>query len=163
MINGLGQQVCDSKDWVPELSYFEKMWNFALCNAIGGMVGYPGYEHPRTDKGFRYHIAQHAQNFMIGTKPQLQRYRKYARQYLDKVFRITKRLRKNPEQIFKDPWTLMSIQQAAHEARQIAENVQAFAHEPEDKEPEEPPQEADDENSTDDKEDTGKDPAAQPN
>lgn len=133
MINGLGQFVCDSKDWVPEMSYFEKMWNFALDSAIGGMVGYPGHEHPLTDRHFRHVIARHAQNYMIGTKQQLQRYKKCARQYLDGLFRLTKKLRKDPDYIFENPWTLMSIQQAANDARQVAENVQCFSYEPPEK------------------------------
>jgi hypothetical protein len=137
IINGLGRKVCDAADWVPEISYFEKTWNFALCNAIGGMVGYPGYEHPTCDKSFRYHIALHAQDYMIGTKQQLHRYKKYARQYLDTVFKLAKRLGKDPDSIFEDAWPLHSLSHAAKEARRVAENVSHFTYEPEEDEKEE--------------------------
>ncbi|MBW2965006.1 hypothetical protein KY363_06120 [Candidatus Woesearchaeota archaeon] len=137
MVNGLGQQVCDSKDWVPEMPYFEKMWNFALDQAIGGMVGYPGHEHPRTDRHFRHVIAQHAQNYMIGTKKQLHRYRKYARQYLNRAQKVSKRLRKNPDYMFENPWCLMEMEQSLRSAREVAENVQNFSYAPPEKKEEE--------------------------
>lgn len=34
IVNGLGQQVCDSKDWVPEMSCFEKMWNLPCATRL---------------------------------------------------------------------------------------------------------------------------------
>ncbi len=37
--NGLGQAVVDVTPWVSYLSGFEKDWNFALCDAIGGAIG----------------------------------------------------------------------------------------------------------------------------
>lgn len=130
MINGLGQQVCDAKDWVSELSYFEKVWNFALDFAVGGMVGYPGYEHPQTDREFRSKIAEFAQNYLIGTKQQLHRYKRYARQYLDNVFKAARKLRKDPDYMFKDPWFLLDMQQSLCSARLIAENIQNFSFDP---------------------------------
>ncbi|PIO05350.1 hypothetical protein COT47_05200, partial [Candidatus Woesearchaeota archaeon CG08_land_8_20_14_0_20_43_7] len=126
LYNGLGQKVGDSSTWVPEMVPFEKMWNFAIDTAVGGMVGYPGYEHPRSDEGFRHCVAQHAQNYMIGTKKQLGRYKKYADQYFDAVLRSVDKIKADKEAMFKDPYILHAIQYAAADAKKISENIQYF-------------------------------------
>ena len=126
MVNGLGQKVCDTASWVPEMPFFEKVWNFALCQAVGGMVGYPGYEHPTTDEGFRIEAANHARNYMIGTKEQLKRYKKYAYESLDWLFKRTDELREDPDKMFEDPYILYGIANLAKDAREIAENVSHF-------------------------------------
>jgi len=77
-LNNFLVQQLNATDWFPEMSQFEKDWNFCLCSEVGGVIGYPGYEWPRTDACFRYEVAHHATNFMIGTKEQLKRYKKYA-------------------------------------------------------------------------------------
>lgn len=126
LINGLGREICDCHDWVPEIPYLEKMWTFALCGAIGGMVGYPGYEHPRSDSGFRHEMRHHAQSFMIGTKDQLARYREHARHYSDAAIRDLLVLVKDSEMMFDDTWSLMTISQNLDSARRIAENIGHF-------------------------------------
>ncbi len=126
LINGLGQNICDTARWVPEIPYFEKIWNFALCQAVGGMVGYPGYEHPRDDASFRYEMASHAEHFMIGTKKQLGRYKKYALKHLQNIFRITDEMWYSNNKMFKDPYSLRSLEIEAMQARKIAENIQNF-------------------------------------
>ncbi len=129
LVNGLGKVVCDAASWVSEIPYFEKVWNFALCNAIGGMVGYPGYEHPKDDASFRNEIAEHAEHFMIGTPKQIERYKKYAYESLDATMTITEKLKKNPDSIFKDYYQLHGLAVAAHSAQQIAEMVTHFSEE----------------------------------
>jgi len=126
IINGLGQKVGDAKDWAPLIPYFEKMWNFALCDAIGGMVGYPGYEHPRCDESFRHEIRHHAQSFMIGTKEQLDRYREFARHYSEAAIRDMLVHVKDREKMFKDTWSLHTIARNIDDARHIAENIEHF-------------------------------------
>ena len=126
LINGLGQTVCDASTWAPDMSYFEKTWNFALCNAVGGMVGYPGYEHPKDDASFRYEAADHALKFMIGTKKQLERYKKYALQYLQNVISVTDKLSKDPDSIYENAWPLHGIESNANCTRKIAENISYF-------------------------------------
>lgn len=81
IINGLGQKVVNTAEWLPRMLYFEKGWNFALCDAMGGWVGYPGYEWPTTEECFEAVVAGHAKNFVIGTKEQLLRYEYYARKF----------------------------------------------------------------------------------
>jgi len=63
--------------WHPELTRFERDWNVFLDLAIGGMVGYPGYEHPQSKDGFNSRMTEIAHNFIIGTKEQLSRYFDY--------------------------------------------------------------------------------------
>lgn len=134
LINGLGQKVCDAADWVPEMRYFEKTWHFALCDAIGGMVGYPGYEHPRSDSEFRHHISGHISDYMIGTKAQLHRYKRYARESLKKVIDDTDDLKYDPESIFYETLKLREIEMNARYAIEVAENIQHFQIEYENKE-----------------------------
>lgn len=124
--NGFGQKVCDVGSWVSEIPYFEKVWNFALCSSVGGMIGYPGYEHPLDDASFRYEMREHATNFMIGTKEQLKRYRPYAKEYLKTALAIARKIRKNPDFIFKDPFVLAEMEIAVRNAKHIASNLQAF-------------------------------------
>lgn len=129
LVNGLGQVVCDVANWVPEIPYFEKTWNFALCDAIGGMVGYPGYEHPKSDPSFRSKMADHAENFMIGTPTQIERYKKYALDSLNAAITITEYLKKKPESIFEDDYRLYGLKNVADSARRIAEMVIHFSRE----------------------------------
>ena len=74
--NGLNQIVADATEWGSGLLYSEKIWNWALCSAIGGFIGYPGYEWPNESKSFEYEVQAHAQWFLIGTKDQLGRYQR---------------------------------------------------------------------------------------
>lgn len=132
ILNGLGQVVCDAASWVPEISYFEKSWNFALCSAVGGVVGYPGYEHPRDDLSFRREMARHAENFMIGSREQIKRYKKYALEYVNTIINLVDELKADPESIFNDSlndsrYQLMGLQQVAECAERIAENVVIFS------------------------------------
>ncbi len=116
-----------AKDWTPEIPCFEKVWNLALCSAIGGIVGYPGYEGPRCDESFRYHMAQHAENFMIGTREQIERYKKYALDYLNNINKIVGNLNKNQGIIFDEPHRLQGLKVIVDRARKIAENVTYFS------------------------------------
>src|SRR3989338_1742100 len=75
LVNGLGQYIAKTSDWLPHMNEFEKRWNFALCRSIGDSVGYPGYEHPTTEKQFEAEISINSLNFLIGTKDQLSRYK----------------------------------------------------------------------------------------
>ncbi len=125
--NGLGQVVCDAATWANDIPYFEKSWNFALCEAIGGAVGYPGYEWPKDDKAFRRERAIHAEHFMIGTRDQIQRYRKYALKHLNNAIAISDEFKKDPDSIFQDPYRVMSLEITLKQARRIAENVLNFS------------------------------------
>ncbi len=127
LIDGTGQVVGNAASWVPEMPYFEKCWNFALDSAIGGMVGYPGHEHPREDESFRYIISQHAENYMIGTPQQIKRYKKYALESLSNVTRIAGELKKNPESIFDGYDKLHGLEMVTRHARIIAENITHFS------------------------------------
>lgn len=129
LVNGLGKFVCDAANWVPEIPYFEKTWNFALCNAIGGMVGYPGYEHPKNDPSFRAEMAYHAEHFMIGTPKQIERYKKYALDSLNAAITITEALKQKPESIFEDYYRLHGLACVANSAQNIAEMVVHFSEE----------------------------------
>ena len=124
--NGLCQKVCDAANWVPEIPYFEKLWNFALCSSIGGFVGYPGYEHPRDDASFRAEMRNHATSFMIGTKKQLKRYRAYAEEYLENALDIAEIIKKDPDFAFKSYHSLRSMEDSISKARHIAENLSDF-------------------------------------
>lgn len=127
LVNLLGETVCDAASWVPEMPYFEKLWNFALDSAVGGMVGYPGYEHPRSDEGFRILVADLAEHYMIGTPQQILRYKKYALESLGNVTRIADEFKNNPESIFEDPYKLHGLEIASSSARIIAGNVAHFS------------------------------------
>ncbi len=81
--NYLGKSTCDVMKWTPELSWFENLWNVCLCSSIGGFVGYPGYEWPRSRNEFKYEILAHTRYCVIGTKKQLLRYNNYAKQWID--------------------------------------------------------------------------------
>ncbi len=81
LYNGLGHKTANVKDWLPNGTVFERDWNLFLCSAIGGLVGYPGYEWPRTEKTFEAVCAEHAGDFLIGTKSQLSRYEDYAKKF----------------------------------------------------------------------------------
>ena len=126
MYNGLGRKICDAASWVPEISYFEKLWNFALCSSVGGFVGYPGYEHPLNDVSFRAEMRNHAASFMIGTKKQLKRYRAYIEEYLKNVFDIVETVKKNPNLAFFPSYDWPSMENSIHNARLIAEHLNAF-------------------------------------
>lgn len=77
IVNLAGTVKIDVKNWLPKMSAFEKDWNFALCTAFGGWIGYPGYEWPINEVGFGYEVATHAKTFVIGTPKQLDRYFDY--------------------------------------------------------------------------------------
>ena len=127
LVNFSGQVVGDAASWVPEMPYFEKLWNFALDQAVGGMVGYPGYEHPRNDLSFRIRAAELAENYMIGTKQQIQRYRKYALESLNHVTGIADGLKNDPESIFDNYDQLQGLEMVSRHARIIAENIAHFS------------------------------------
>src|SRR3989344_1257432 len=126
LINLAGQVVGDASSWVPEMPYFEKLWNFALDSAVGGMVGYPGYEHPRNDLSFRIRVAELAERYMIGTKQQIQRYKKYAFEALQNTTSIAEELKNNPGVLFKDPSRLRVTENNSRSARILAENIVHF-------------------------------------
>ncbi len=127
IVNGLGQVVGDASNWVPEMPYFEKLWNFAVDSAVGGMVGYPGYEHPRDEESFRYRISELVESYMIGTPKQILRYRKYALDSLNNFFILEDKIKKNPNHVFKNPDCLRSLEENLRHARVIAENVMHFS------------------------------------
>ncbi|MEK6940080.1 MAG: hypothetical protein AABX31_05105 [Nanoarchaeota archaeon] len=127
LVNGLGQVVGDASSWVPEMPYFEKLWNFALDSAIGGMVGYPGYEHPRDDLSFRTQVAYFAENHMVGTKKQLQRYKQYALDALRNATSIAQEFKNDPNLLFKEPYKLHEVVSNSRSARIIAENIAHFS------------------------------------
>ncbi len=77
IVNFAGTGKIDVKKWLPKMSVFEKDWNFALCSAFGGWIGYSGYEWPINEVGFGYEVATHAKTFVIGTQEQLDRYFSY--------------------------------------------------------------------------------------
>lgn len=85
--NGLGQKVADVKNWVPEFSSIERYWNLALCNAVGGAMGSPGYEYPEGSEELKFCALEHAQSFLIGTKEQLKRYIIYANEIEDPIWK----------------------------------------------------------------------------
>ncbi len=76
--NAAGTFRIDIHDWLSEISYCEKFWNLALCNAFGGLIGSPGYEWPTTEEAFAHCVVSHATQFIIGTPKQLERYTSYA-------------------------------------------------------------------------------------
>ena len=78
LYNGLGQKTANLENWLKGKTVFERDWNLLLCEAIGRCLGYPGYELPRTEKEFEIVCIGHAEEFMIGTKKQLDRYKNYA-------------------------------------------------------------------------------------
>lgn len=125
LYNGLGTKVCESTDWMPELPYFEKMWNFALCDAIGGFVGYPGYEHPSDEETFRYVVEEHAQNFMIGTKKQLDRYIPYAESFL-RIGEEELDPVGNEPTLLQDPYRCQRIIINISAVKMIIENIEHF-------------------------------------
>ena len=128
MVNGFHQQVGDAATWVREMPYFEKVWNFALCNAIGGLIGSPGYEFPLNDKQFRYHVSLHAENFMIGTREQIKRYDKYALEHLSNITTISDKLKADPSIIFNDKKRyLQGIENNTRSARRISDNIVHFS------------------------------------
>lgn len=77
LYNGLGEKTKETTNWLKDKTIFERDWNLSLCSAIGGMVGYPGYEWPQNAREFKFVCAEHAERFMIGTKRQLARYLDY--------------------------------------------------------------------------------------
>ena len=127
LVNGFGQVVGDASSWVPEMPYFEKCWNFTLDSAVGGMVGYPGYEHPRNDLSFRIRVAEFAKFYMIGTKEQIQRYKKYALEALQSTTALAEEFKNNPNLLFKDPFKLHGLEFCSRSARIIAENINHFS------------------------------------
>ncbi len=127
LIYGLGQVGGDAANWVPEMPYFEKCWNFALDQTVGGAVGYPGYEHPRDDQSFRDRVAELAENYMIGTKEQIQRYRKYALESLKHLTNIADELKNDPEQIFDSYARLLGLGAVLRQTQLIADNLVFFS------------------------------------
>ncbi|GEM_PF-1906563 len=125
--NLAGQVVGNASSWVPEMPYFEKVWNFAIDSVIGGIVGYPGYEHPLDDGSFRVRVADFAEDYMIGTKKQLQRYKQYALQALRNTTDRAEQLKSNPDLIFIDPHKLQEVENNSRSARIIAENINHFS------------------------------------
>lgn len=86
-----GTIVVKTADWLTHLPQFERMWNFALCDAVGSWQG-PGYEWPMSEEEFEETIAEHAQTFLIGTKEQLQRYEHYMIKFPERSSRIKEAL-----------------------------------------------------------------------
>lgn len=126
IFNGLGQMVSETSSWLPEMPYVEKVWNFALCNAMGGLVGSPGYEYPREEASFLIEAVHLAQHFVIGTPKQVRRYEKYALDHLQAALSQAKRLEENPGLIFENPYDLLQLERVVGNARRIAENVVHF-------------------------------------
>ncbi|MBI2666846.1 hypothetical protein HYX13_04495 [Candidatus Woesearchaeota archaeon] len=129
IVNLLGQTLADTSWWVKEIPYVEKVWNFSLCNALGGMVGSPGYEYPHTEKRFRAEMAWFAQRFMIGTPEQIKRYETYALNYLKQVFEKISVFEENPHLLFENTFEMNLLEIAAHDAGLVAENVVHFSKE----------------------------------
>ena len=130
LINGLGHVVGNAAGWVPEIPYFEKCWNFALCDAVGGMVGYPGYEHPRNDESFRLEMATHAEEFMIGTPKQIARYKPFVVNHINTAITIVDGLKSDLEGMFDDDdqqYQLRRLSDAARSAEKIAANILHFS------------------------------------
>ncbi|MBI5398530.1 hypothetical protein HZB03_03630 [Candidatus Woesearchaeota archaeon] len=91
IVNLLGQRIA-TMSWLSDKTEFERMWNFSLCEAIGGWIGYPGYEWPLNAEAFEEESANHATMFMIGTQQQLQRYKTWANKYPDFAKQINENL-----------------------------------------------------------------------
>jgi len=123
IVNLAGQVVGDSSGWVPEMPYFEKLWNFALCRAHTES----GYEYPRDENSFRYRIAEHAEKYMVGTKKQLRRYKQYALGALHKTTSLAEEFKDNPDLLFKEPYKLHDLEFGSRSARIIAENINHFS------------------------------------
>jgi len=83
LVNLLGTARIDVSRWLRHRSVFERDWNLALCSAWQGFLGSPGYEWPRTAKAFDVCCAEHAEDFVIGTKGQLFRYKSFADKYYE--------------------------------------------------------------------------------
>ena len=56
----------DTFFWAPQLSSFERCFYIAFDIAMGGFVGYPGYEHPQSKEHFQYTVKNLSENFHIG-------------------------------------------------------------------------------------------------
>ncbi|MCA9477720.1 MAG: hypothetical protein KDK61_08615 [Simkania sp.] len=61
----------------PELTHFEQQWYLSLERALAGIVGFPGYEFPRTKEWFFSSMKQHSSRILVGTKDELQRYKAF--------------------------------------------------------------------------------------
>ena len=127
IVNYLGQIVGDASNWVPEMSYFEKSWNHALDTSTGGMVGYPGYEHPSNDESFRYVIENFAENYMIGTPEQVKRYEKYALDSFNNLFELAKTIEQNSKNLSAKYSELGGLERLSKHAKIIAENIAHFS------------------------------------
>lgn len=93
LINLTKTKKIHTSKWLPQMLKFEKEWNFALCHAMGGAVGYPGYEWPMDENEFEARCAYHAEYFLIGTQDQLKRYEKYYKKFPDHAKEIEKALK----------------------------------------------------------------------
>lgn len=122
-----GNKIGDAAGWVPELPYFEKLWNMALCNSMCEAFSNSGYEPPMDENAFRCDITEHTRNYVIGTKEQLQRYKKYALEKLDCMARHMDELRNDPESMFINSSLLYRIEMLAREAKEIADNINVFS------------------------------------
>jgi len=118
-----GEVVCDAASWVPEMPYFEKLWNFAIDYAVSADC----HGHPGDEGSFRYIVSEFAENFLIGTPQQIPRYKRYALDVLPAVTKIADDLKNNPQGIFVDYTLLHSLETVAHHARLIAANVAHFS------------------------------------
>ena len=123
LFNGLGKAVVDATSWVPEMPYFEKLWNFAIDYAVSADC----HGHPGDEGSFRYIVSEFAENFLIGTPQQIPRYKRYALDVLPAVTKIADDLKNNPQGIFVDYTLLHSLETVAHHARLIAANVAHFS------------------------------------
>lgn len=121
-----GHVAAETSSWLPEMPYVEKVWNFALCNAMGGLVGSPGYEYPREETSFLAEAVHLAQHFVIGIPQQVKRYEKYALEHVQAALSQAKRLEENPGLIFENPYDLLQLERVVGNARRIAENVVHF-------------------------------------
>lgn len=74
-----GSSVIHYRDWGAGFPEADLSWNLSHCDAIGTIVGYPGYEWPRNRESYLHSVAEHAISSMIGTHEQLERYRDYGR------------------------------------------------------------------------------------
>jgi len=122
----LEQGLSDSITWVLEIPEFERRWNFSLMLAVGGMIGFPGYESPSTEEAFREEMRVFAESHMVGLPHQVNRYIGYALHRHAKVLSISNAIRDKPEILFTDPYQLQRLQVASMQTRNIAENVAHF-------------------------------------
>ena len=81
--NGLGKVQFDTKNWMKSYPPIFKDWHLFLCEQIGGWVGYPGYEWPRTEKHFLHEIVNQVDRYgiLLGNQKNCKVYEKLAEKY----------------------------------------------------------------------------------